>query len=397
MKTFTVIVIGTLVTGFAGAALCQTESVIYNFKPGYTSSGKLLLDTNNDLVGPTGVGPGASGGVFRMKEHLGKWSERNVYSFGGYSGDGSDPQSSLVQDANGTYYGTTYMGGAYGKGTIYSLALKGGQLIESVLYNFTAGSDGGLPIGKILYDKTTAALYGTTSVYGQYDCGTVFQLVQSGGQWALTTLHSFQGGGGDGCNPENGMHLGVAKGTLLGTTRYQGSGGFGTVYLLKERAGVWSEESLYSFTGGNDGANPEDLDINTDTKMAYGVTNSGGTLGDGVVFSLNITGRPVETVLHSFAGGSDGLNPIGLHLEADTGNLFGVCLHGGLYAQGTVFELIQNGNNWNESVFYNFGSHANDGAYPVAAPSENTKTGTLYGSTSSGGRYGDGTVWSITQ
>lgn len=397
MKIIAVIMAGTLMTGLTSAALCQSESVIYNFKPGYTSSGKLLFDMNNDLVGVAGTGPGASGSVFQLKEHLGKWSGHSVFVFGGYDGDGDDPLSGLVQDANGIYYGTTYMGGTYGEGTVYSLAFNAGRWTENVLYSFTAGSDGGLPIGKMLYDKTTGVLYGTTSVYGNADCGTVFQLSESGGQWTLTTVYSFQGGDADGCNPENGMHLGVTNGTLLGSTRYEGRGGYGTVFQLTERGGKWSEKTLYAFKGGDDGANPEDLDVNVNNKMAYGVTYGGGDYNKGVVFSLNLSRHPVETVLHNFAGGSDGLNPTGLHLETTTGNLFGICLNGGQHSNGTVFELVPSGNNWNESVIYSFGSHANDGAYPVAAPAEDESTGTLYGSTSSGGKYGDGTVWSITQ
>lgn len=397
MKIFTVIAAGTLITSFASAALCQTESVIYNFKPGYTSSGKLLFDMDNNLEGAAGTGPGASGSVVQLKEHLGRWSGRSVFAFGGYNGDGYDPLSGLVQDANGTYYGTTYMGGAHGEGTVYSLAYNGGRWTENVLYSFTAGSDGGLPIGKMLYDKTTGVLYGTTSVYGNADCGTVFQLVESGGQWTPTTVYGFKGGEVDGCNPENGMHLGVENGTLLGSTRYEGSGGYGTVFELTERGGKWSEKTLYAFKGGDDGANPEDLDVNVNNKTAYGVTYGGGDFNDGVVFSLNLSRHPAETVLHNFAGGSDGLNPTGLHLETTTGNLFGICLNGGQHSKGTVFELVSNGNNWNESVIYSFGGRAADGAYPVAAPAEDLNTGTLYGSTSSGGKYGDGTIWSITQ
>jgi uncharacterized repeat protein (TIGR03803 family) len=51
-----------------------------------------------------------------------------LYSFCSQSGcaDGEFPQTGLVQASNGTLYGTTILGGAYGSGTIFEITLSGG-------------------------------------------------------------------------------------------------------------------------------------------------------------------------------------------------------------------------------------------------------------------------------
>lgn len=60
--------------------------------------------------------------------------------------------------------------------------------------------------------------------------------------------------------------------------------------------------------------------------------------GDGTVFELTSAGA--ENVLHSFAGPpGDGLRPTaGLVLDT-SGNLYGTTNGGGLYYNGTVFEV----------------------------------------------------------
>ena len=52
----------------------------------------------------------------------------------GGAGDGDDPQSSLI-DVNGTLYGTTLSGGAYGAGTVYAADPNTGT--EKIVYAFT--------------------------------------------------------------------------------------------------------------------------------------------------------------------------------------------------------------------------------------------------------------------
>lgn len=394
MKTCSFILIATLATGFATAAMSSSELVIYSFPSGSQPVGRLLQAIDGSLVGTNYNGPNPPGSVFRLVEKHGKWSERTIYEFGSYNGDGEYPAAGVVQDVNGIYYGTTDEGGTYGNGTIYSLTLNGTKWTEKVLYSFTGGSDGAVPMGGLLYDGVTGTLFGTTFEAGADNCGTVYELSQSNGVWKLSTLWSFEGSGKDGCYPVRSVHIGAKNGTLIGTTNAGGESNYGTVFELAQKAGVWSEEVLYSF-GYADGAYPEDIDVDTTNYIAYGVTLWGGYQGDGVLYSLNLRGNPKENVLYNFEGGSDGLYPVGLKFDKADKILFGVTEYGGSLNEGTVFEFVWKGNNWSEKLLHSFGA-AGDGVSPLSRPIMDKTTGVLYGTTPNGGADGGGTVWMVS-
>jgi uncharacterized repeat protein (TIGR03803 family) len=186
-----------------------------------------------------------------------------------------------------------------------------------------------------LVADSTGNLYGTTGSDGFYRYGTVFQVRPSaGGIWTESTIYSFTGGS-DGGAPEAVMTLDAA-GNLYGTTQVGGSGSCncGTVFELSRSAhGVWTETTLYSFAGGADGSNPRYTNLVFDAAgNLYGVTEFGGTALGGTVFELSpqAGGGWTESVLYAFAGGaSDGANPIGGVVFDTAGNLYGATLDGG--------------------------------------------------------------------
>ncbi|MGO9508712.1 MAG: choice-of-anchor tandem repeat GloVer-containing protein [Mycobacterium sp.] len=102
-----------------------------------------------------------------------------------------------------------------------------------------------------------------------------------------------------------------------------------------------------------------------------------------------------ESVLWSFGNGSDGVSPsAGLTMDA-TGNLYGTTSTGGAYGYGTVFKLTTTaGGIWSESILWSFGRDG-DGMNPLAALVMDA-TGHLYGTTSTGGTYGKGAVFKLT-
>jgi uncharacterized repeat protein (TIGR03803 family) len=127
----------------------------------------------------------------------------------------------------------------------------------------------------------------------------------------------------------------------------------------------------------------------------YGTTTAGGASGGGTVFKM--TGKGKEAALYSFLGGADGADPeAGLVMDA-TGNLYGTTTSGGSNGKGTVFKLAipkKTGREWKEKILYSFGK-GTDGATPVAGVSFDA-AGNLYGTTSAGGTYGYGTVFQLT-
>jgi uncharacterized repeat protein (TIGR03803 family) len=109
---------------------------------------------------------------------------------------------------------------------------------------------------------------------------------------------------------------------------------FGTVFKL-DPAG--NETVLYAFTGGADGQSPWANVVMDKNGNLFGTTAFGGVYGDGTVFELDPTGK--ETVLHSFDSPSDGDAVIAPLILDTAGNLYGTADEGGFYGYGTVFEI----------------------------------------------------------
>ena len=224
--------------------------------------------------------------------------------------------------------------------------------------------------------------------------------IQAAAQIQEKVLHSFNPGGTDGVDPEVVLIF-DAVGNLYSTTYYGGTYGYGTVFELTPAAGgTWTEKVLHNFNDdGTDGYQPVASLIFDAAGNLYGTTEAGGTYSAGTVFELTPAagGTWTEKVLHNFnSDGTDGFFPsAGLVLDA-AGNLYGTTLGGGTSNRGTVFELTPAaGGGWTEQVLHNFNLDGTDGYYPLAGLIFDA-AGDLYGTTSSGGAYGYGTVFELT-
>ena len=127
----------------------------------------------------------------------------------------------------------------------------------------------------------------------------------------------------------------------------------------------------------------------------YGTTIEGGTSGDGVVFELERTGRRyTPKVLYTFTGQPDGATPYaGLTVDG-SGNLYGATLFGGAHNDGAVFELTRTRHTFKETILYSFAG-GSDGANPKAEPILDA-SGNLYGTTEGGGTSGYGIAYELT-
>lgn len=310
-----------------------------------------------------------------------------LYRFKGASGE--HPFAGLIA-VSGTLYGTTFDGGSFNLGTVYSLSTNG---TEKVLHNFTGGSDGANSRAPLI--DVDGTLYGTTEHGGGTDsrcsggCGTVFSITTAGVE---KVLHRF-GHGSDGAEPY--APLTYVKGMLYGTTNAGGSCSCGTVYRISTSG---AESVLYSFRGYN-AANPNAGLINVNGTL-YGTTLSGGhggqkyschyTGGCGTVYRISTTG--VVKVLHTFDG-TDGASPQSGLIAVD-GTFYGTTELGGTGFAcggafcGTVYSITTTGS---ERVLYNF---YRSGRWPRA--SLISVNGRLYGTTWLGDRGDHGIIFSVS-
>jgi len=212
---------------------------------------------------------------------------------------------------------------------------------------------------------------------------------QSAEAQTFTRLYSFAGPP-DGQNPYGGVARDNA-GNLYGTTLFGGVYDWGTVFKLSKTG---KETVLYSFAGGTDGENPIAGVVGDKAGNLYGTTEGGGCSSDcGTVFKVSNAGK--ETVLHSFAGGTtDGCEPEGFLLRDQAGNLYGTTYMGGSSKSGTVFKLDTTGK---ETVLHNFAGYPSDGAYPLFNGLRMDTKGNLYGTTYEGGASGEGTVFKLSK
>lgn len=403
------LILSIVLTLAAGASAQSSETVLYSFPGGGSGANPyagLIADSTGALYGTTGGGGNSTqcnlgsgcGTVFVLTPPA--WTPTVLYSFQG-GVDGAGPQAGLVLDKTGAVYGTTASGGVNGVGTAFKLApptVAGGAWTETVLYSFKGGTDGSNPAAGLIFDG--ASLVGTTPLGGASNFGTVFELTppkKKGGPWTEAVLYSFTGRS-DGGKPYSGLLL-KAK-ALYGTTLDGGPSSQGAVFELTPPAvagGAWTESVIYGFTGGKDGGKPYAGLTVGKANVFYTTTGLGGTGGYGAVVELvpGKAGAPyTESALFSFGGGPDGAYPRYGVVVDTKGNLYGTT-GVGTTNSGVVFELIvpaKKTSAWTEDVLWTF-SGGSDGGDTTAGLV--LTGGVLYGTTSLGGQFGQGTVFSV--
>ena len=255
----------------------------------------------------------------------------------------------------------------------------------TVLHIFTGSPDGFSPMTPLVQD-TLGNFYGTTMSGGVDNQGAVFEIDTAGNE---TILYSFAGGTTDGCNPYQGLVM-DASGNLYGTMVNCGTAGYGTVFKLSSAG---TETVLHNFTGGaSDGAYPHYGHLLLDeSSNLFGLTMEGGISESGVLYEVTAAGA--FEVLHRFAGGTkDGCYPIGTLATDKLGSFYGTTTSCGRYGWGTVWKVSKKGM---KTILHNFAGAPADGAIPYAGVVLDSK-GYMYGTTSGGGKHDDGTLYRLS-
>ena len=297
----------------------------------------------------------------------------NLYFFTGLY-DGGEPAAGLALGNDGNFYGTTYSGGSNGVGVVFRITAQG---TLSTLWQFSGGSDGGQPEAGLV-QGIDSNFYGTTYSGGTNDNGTVFKITPQG---TLSTLWQFSGGI-DGWEPEAGLVQGIDS-NFYGTTSYDGTKTMGTVFKITSTGTL---TPLWQFTGGTDGAYPYAGLIQGSDGNFYGTAAYGGSGNNGAVFKITSAGT--LTPLHSFSGGSGGATPEAGLIQATDGLFYGTTAAGGSNELGTVFSISSTGSFTNLYLF----SGVTAGSDPLAALIQGIDSN-FYGTAYSGGTSNAGTVF----
>lgn len=319
-----------------------------------------------------------------------------LYSFGYY--DGHFPYAGLIQATDGNFYGTTPWGGANGPGTAFKITPAG---VLTTLHSFSDVPRGGL------IQATDGNFYGTTSGRAEnsnFDYGTVFKMTAEG---ALTTLYTFCTLPicADGSFPYAGL-IQASDGNIYGTTSLGGASNAGTIFKITPEGTLTTFYNFCSLPGCADGTKPHAGLIQAADGNLYGTTSSGGADWQGTVFKISPEG--VLTTLHSF-NWTDGANPYAGLLQATDGNFYGTTTVGGPLPRphcengigcGTVFKITPDGTLTTLHIF-----NSNDGAHPYSGLIQ-ASDGNFYGTTEFGGvvpthtvygcKFGCGTVFQIS-
>ncbi len=401
------------------------QTVLHHFTgtDGNQPQSKLTL-SGSTLYGVTSKGGSTDSGViFKMQTDGTGFSL--VHEFVSATDGGAPQRTELVLSA-GKLYGTTYTGGAYAGGTIFSVNVDGTGF--TVLRALSSG-DGTWPQGGLVLSGST--LYGTTITGGANNYGTIFSINTDGTSFTVlqsidsawgysnctliysgTTLYGMTMGGGtpgtifsiemdgsgfnvlrtlvtaDGTQGIGSLLL--SGGTLYGISRSGGANGAGTIFSMAPDGSNYTV--LHDLTASTDGSTSYGSLILSGSTL-YGMTHDGGTGGAGTIFSIETDGSSFSSLYH-FPRGTQAASPTTLgggSLVVSGNAMYGTTTAGGTLNTGTIFKSNLDGSGL--TTLYSFGSTGSDGSSPSGTLLVSGNT--IYGVTPNGGTSNQGTIYRI--
>ncbi|MGV3502794.1 MAG: choice-of-anchor tandem repeat GloVer-containing protein [Adhaeribacter sp.] len=344
---------------------------------GGTPLGKLTVGADGYLYGTSPSGGNYTGTLFRMSPE----GELTVLHHMLAESDGC-VTNSLLLASDGNFYGMASEAGIQSGGTIFRLSPQGEfRVLESLPGSY----QGSTPVSS-LTPGPDGSLYGMTRDGGDYGTGTIFRLERQGTFTVLRSLeNSYFKEKYDGFRPLGSLTL-ARDGNFYGLMPEGGFYNCGTIFRFSP-AGEYTV--LYAFEGGEYGSSPWGSLTEGPDGALYGMTQTGGFHGSGVVFRASLEGN--LSVLHPFNYSPDGAAPRGSLLLGLDGNFYGLTALGGEFNRGTIFRVSPAGD---FATLFSFTLHEHGGT-PFGDLIQDPE-GHLYGLANSGGRLDGGTIFRCT-
>ena len=333
---------------------------------------KPLLAADGSLYIVGYGGDYAGGQIFQIvPDGGGGYTLETLHSFRGP--DGTLPNS-LMQGADGRLYGTCVLGGANGRGTVFSFDPAAGLV---VLHTFPSEGSPDVHPHKLV-QASDGNLYGTTRWGGVGEFGTTYRLTPNGDFTLLNNM--------DEAIWPVGPLLQASDGFLYGTTHASSAGG-GTLYRMDLSGNITVLHHFSGFEGLPNG----DL-VQAPDGYIYGTAQNGGSFLSGTVFRSDLSGN--VTILHHFSpAAGEGSNPLVWVEPSGDGSLYGITSNGGPSNGGTVFRILPNGDYEIVATFPNA-----DPDLPPTTPHWGLTVlpdGTLLGTTIYGGLQNAGVLFRV--
>jgi uncharacterized repeat protein (TIGR03803 family) len=325
---------------------------------------------------------------------------RVIHSFTG-NGDGYQPYAGLTIDRGGHLYGTT---SEFWAGTVFEMKQVNGAWILNTIFTFDV-NNGLIPYSKVVFGPG-GSMFGTTLEGGdgfcEFGCGAVYNIrppqtvcKSVSCPWSGTAIASFSGGN-DGYDPNFVDPVFDQQGNLYGTTALGGSHGLGNVFKLTHSGGTWTASNIYEFSGP-DGTAPFSGLVWDQAGNLYGTTGYGGQFDYGTVYRLSPSGGGwTLTTLYSFQNTTDGEHPSAALILDGAGNLYGATVAGGSGGGGTVFKLAPSGGTYTFSVLHSFNGIVGNFYPGVFNALVLDAAGSLYGSVFAATTNGEGAIFKLT-
>ena len=333
----------------------NVETVLFSFdgSNGNEPESKLLYASDSLLYGTTNLGGVLNRGTvfsFNWKTNM---ENVAIYydSLNGYRNAGGNE---LIQAKNGLLYGTSWEGGTYDRGVLYSYNIITKR--DSVLYNFGDSVSGVIPFMALWEDTLSGILYGVNDLGGKLNGGVLHGYNTLSNKDSAYVSFKWQ----DTSAPSEPSCtlLKASNGLLYGMSFVGGDSNFGSIYTFNTITGAMN--TVFQFNQ-IDGAYPDGNGlIQLSNGLIYGTTDLGGSANGGVLFSFNPVNNS-ENVLVNFNNAS-GANPVEyLVQDPDNGLLYGITNYGGSANMGVLYSFDTGTSTYTKLIDFT----GTNGAYPT--------------------------------